>query len=800
MPELLVSARVKCFHCGDFCDNKEIMIEKHVFCCEGCCMVYSLLREKGLTGYYDFEEPGGRAAVKPGRAGQFDFLGLASVESRLISFKSDEETHVTLEIPRIHCSSCLYLLENLPRINNAIRQCIVNFPQKKATLVFEHHRLPLRELVILLSRIGYEPRLSLENLTLKQSSPDRQLRLQLGVAAFCFGNIMLMSFPEYLGLNGSDEKLLIVFRWLSLILAIPVVTFSALPFLKSGWEGLRNRFLNIDAPIALAIIVTFGRSCFEIFTATGSGYLDSLSGIVFFMLIGRFLQRKTYEELSFDRDYKSYFPIAVTRVTPSGKEPVTLPEIKTGDTLLVYDNELIPVDGIVSRGSAMLDYGFVTGEAEAVPVETGQQVYAGGKVIGTAIEVMTMKPVDQSYLTSLWSRNSFKEKNITERSSFVHLISRYFTYIVFGVAAAGAVYWAIYDSDKVISVVTAVLIIACPCALLLSSTFTNAYILKIFGVNRFYLRSAQVIEDIANADHIAFDKTGTLTSISPDKIAYHGNPLSILQQHALTAVAGESAHPVCRAIVSEYPCNDKMKASSIQSFPGKGIRGEVAGLKVMVGNYEFVHGLSGRKHPTGTYVSFDGLTAGYFELKNRYRKPVSSVFSNLSARYGISIISGDNDRELTTLRELAGNKPTISFSLSPQDKLEYIRNLQAQKKRVIMIGDGLNDAGALMQSETGVAVTENRNNFTPASDAILDATGFVNLPAFFQLCKTNKRIVHASFVVSLLYNIVGLTLALKGMLVPVVAAMLMPASTISILLISYAATHLSAYRAGLKLS
>jgi Cu+-exporting ATPase len=794
-----VSDLVKCYHCGESCEGGIIAEKQYSFCCEGCRIVYTLLKEKGLAGYYDFDKQPGRAAVHPVRTEKYAILDLATVQAGLITFKSDDETHITFELPQIHCSSCLYLLENLSRINPLIRQSIVNFPQKKAEVVFDHRGLSLRQLVELVTRIGYEPRLSLDNLTPKHPALSRQLRFQLGVAAFCFGNIMLLSFPEYLGLDSSNEELLKVFRWLSLVLALPVISFAAMPFLKSGWEGLRHRFLNIDAPVSLAILVTFARSCFEILTATGAGYLDSMSGIVFFMLIGRALQNKTYQELSFERDYKSYFPIAVTKVTATVKQPVPLPDIKAGDTLLVHDSELIPVDGIISKGNAMADYAFVTGESQPVAVEMGQSVYAGGKIIGNAVEILVMKPVEQSYLTSLWSRNSFKKKNTIDRSSFVHLISRYFTYLVFCVAAAGAFYWFLTDSSKVFNVVTAVLIVACPCALLLSGTFTNAYILKILGHNRFYLRSAQVIEDIANADHIAFDKTGTITSIAHNKIMYHGEPLSVLERDALAAVAGQSGHPVCRAILQEYPAHETID-SSFKSYPGKGISGVVDGKKVMLGSFEFINGYADRSQSPGTYVAFDGLTAGFFELKNQYRHSVYSIFKRLSSSYGISIISGDNNKELTRLRALTGKDATISFSLSPQAKLEYIRNLQAQNKRVIMIGDGLNDAGALLESETGIAITEDRNNFTPASDAILDARSFDKLPEFLRLCKTNKKIVHASFIVSLLYNIAGLTLALKGMLEPVFAAILMPASSISILLLSYGATHLSASRAGLKLS
>ena len=224
------------------------------------------------------------------------------------------------------------------------------------------------------------------------------------------------------------------------------------------------------------------------------------------------------------------FPIAVSVLKGNKEIPTTLPEIKAGDTLLIHHEELIPADGILTRGKAFIDYSFVTGESVPVLKEVGEIVYAGGKQTEGNIEILVVKEVAQSYLTKLWNRDDptaigFKKQEQAKNVSFVHLLSRYFTYIIFTIAAITAVYWGINDVHKLWPAVTAIFIIACPCALLLSNTFTNGNILTILGRNHLYLRNAQVIEDIANADHIVFDKTGTLTSTQEQDIMYEGETI-----------------------------------------------------------------------------------------------------------------------------------------------------------------------------------------------------------------------------------------------------------------------------------
>jgi Cu+-exporting ATPase len=786
-PDVLV-----CTHCGEPCNNDRIGYDAHTFCCEGCKMVYQLLNQHGLCEYYNLNKRPGITQRSIPRKNKFAFLEDEKIHRRLVSYSDSTQTHVTFYLPQMHCSSCLYLLENLSRLNKAIIASNVHFTRKEVTIVFNHRVAQLREIAELLSSIGYEPHISLNDLKEHRPKLQKSLLYQLGIAGFCFANIMLLSFPEYLGLEPAEHDLQSVFRWLNFTLALPVFLFSALPFYESGWKGIKHRFLNIDAPIALAVIVTFMRSAYEVITGTGAGYFDSMSGIVFFMLIGRVLQDRTYQHLSFERDFTSYFPIAVSVLKADTEIPTALPDIVVGDTLRIHNEELIPADGILTRGQAYIDYSFVTGESLPVRKNVGEIVYAGGKQTGSIIEILVIKEVAQSYLTGLWSRDEFKKSAAKKRLSFVHLLSRYFSYIVFTIAAAAGIYWYVYDQSKAWNVITAVLIVACPCALLLSNTFTNGNILRILSRNKLYLRNAETIETIAEVDHIVFDKTGTLTDSKMRDVEYCGESLSPSQQRLVGALAAQSNHPLSKAVSSHLGTQNLPLVNGYKEIAGSGIEGFVDGELVTLGSDQFITGRNHSAEGSTVFVAIEKKTFGYFRVCNHYRDSIPNLIKSLSHTHKISVVSGDNGSNRSYLERVVRGNAEILFDQKPEDKLEYIKKLQSSGKRVMMVGDGLNDAGALKQSDIGIAVTEDSNSFTPASDGIMAAEKLGRLKEFIDLCVSNRRIVMASFVLSIVYNIIGIYFAVHGALIPMVAAILMPASSLSILLITFGSSNVLA--------
>ena len=770
-----------CFHCGlDIVAKEEIVFDDKSFCCTGCKTVYEIFSLNDMTCYYDFEKSPG--ATPQDINGKYDFLDNESIVSKLLEFEENATAIVSLSIPHIHCSSCIWILENLQRLKKGISTSQVNFPEKKVRINYQTDIVSLKEIVNLLSSIGYEPYISLENYEAGSNHVDRTLTYKLGVAFFCFGNIMLLSFPEYFEVKEYWlDQYRGFFRWLIFALSLPSFGYSASGYYVSAYKSIKSKMLNIDIPIALGIIVMFVRSTVDIIMDYGSGFFDSLTGLVFFMLLGKMFQIKTYSFLSFERDFKSYFPIAITRIQGNVEESIPVYDIQKGDRLLIRNQELIPVDGILITETAEIDYSFVTGEAIPITKKSGDKVFAGGKQIGKMIEMEVLYSVSQSYLTQLWSNDVFQKNVEQKHKTITDQISRYFTPILLLIAFASFSYWILKDTNTAFNVFTAVLIVACPCALALTAPFTFGNILRILGKKKFYLKNALVIEQLAKVDTIVFDKTGTITTNKKSNIAFQGNSISEEDLVLIKNVLRASNHPLSRMLYDFLPETQKLKLDHFEEITGKGIQASINGTTIQLGSASFVGANEENAiQQTSVHISINENYIGKYVFNNQYREGLSSLFAYLSQGYQLKILSGDNEGERNALEQLLPPGTELIFNQKPEQKLEFIKSLQNQGQNVMMVGDGLNDAGALAQSNVGISISENVNVFSPACDAILDASVFQQLDSFMLLSKKAITTIKMSFTVSLLYNVVGLSFAITGNLLPLVAAIIMPLSTITI--------------------
>lgn len=773
-------SKTNCYHCGLDCGRKPIVFDEKDFCCNGCKTVYEILNTSELGCYYDFESTPG--TIPSDIKGKYNYLENDEIVAKLLEFNDGETSVVEFYIPSVHCSSCIWVLENLSKLNGGITTSMVNFPKKTLRVTFKNNRTNLKDIVELATSIGYEPYISLEDADNKNNKTDKTLIYQVSIAAFCFGNIMLLSFPEYFQVDGFWlEKYKYLFRYLMFIMSIPVVFYSAKDYFISAYKGLKHKILNIDVPIAIGISVLFIRSSIEIFLDIGSGFFDSLTGLVFFLLLGKYFQQKTYHFLSFERDYKSYFPIAVTKIVDSIETSIPVKDITKGDRLLIRNEELIPVDGILISINAAIDYSFVTGESIPVSKQSGDKLFAGGKQTAGAIEMEVINTMSQSYLTQLWSNDVFSKTNEITIKNITDTISKYFTIAILTIALFAGIFWYIKEPSMAFNVVTAVLIIACPCALALSAPFAIGNMLRIFGYKKFYLKNAETIENISKIDTVIFDKTGTITSSDKTQIIYEGaEELSQNELKLVKTVLRASNHPLSRSLyqfISEEPFEEKL--TTFEEVLGKGIKATLKDDEIKLGSANFIGATAQTTNETSIFISINQNFKGSFIFKNSYRKGMKEVFTSL-AKYKLVILSGDNDGEKTYLEKILPEGIVFQFNQKPENKLEYIKSLQQKGERVMMVGDGLNDAGALAQSNVGIAIAEDVNVFSPACDAILDAKLFTKLPEFLILSVKTISVIKASFILSFCYNVIGMYFALTGQLTPVVAAILMPLSSISI--------------------
>ena len=769
-----------CFHCGDEVIGKGINFDEKSFCCNGCKSVYQLLSNNDLGSFYELES---QAGAKPSSTNihKYAFLDVESIRSKYIDYEDEKHVHITLFLPQIHCSSCIYLLENLTKIESRVQSCQVNFTKRQATIVIQKE-LSISELSILLDKIGYAPNFGSRKEHEKKQ--NNKYLFKLGVAGFAFGSIMLWSFPEYLGLEDTDEGYRSFTSYLSFFVSIPVILYSANEYLISAYKAIRFKSLNLDVPISIGILALYIQSCYNIFSGIGPGYMDSFAGFVFFLLIGKWFQNKTYRSLSFERDYTAYFPVAVTRVSNNTEEIVEIDKIKIDETILIRNQEVIPCDSILISDSAKIDYSFVTGEAVPVEKVKGDFIFAGGKLLGKQTTFKVQKESNRSHLTQLWNENSAKEKIVDEPDK----LSVYFLAAVLIIALISGIAWFFLDATRITEIVVSILIVACPCALALSKPFTHGNIMRLLGRKGLYLKNTTIIEEINKTTDIVFDKTGTLTTGSTDKVTFEGIDLSQELINKIILLANSSTHPLSRSIVlflkdksstSDYELNDFNETS------GEGISGIINGELGLIGSAGFAHSNAIKtENETSSHVSINGEYIGRFIFESEFRPGISELLNKLNSFYTVHILSGDKDRDKQFLND---NNPTVTnvhFNQSPQDKLKYIEQLEDQGKNVMMIGDGLNDSGALETATTGIAISEDVFRFTPSSDAIIEASKLSKLTSYLETSKYANTILKVCYSFSILYNLAGLTFAISGNLTPLIAAILMPLSSISIVLIS----------------
>lgn len=793
---------IKCFHCGEDCDDQFVVLDEKSFCCEGCKLVYEVLSENDLCTFYEIgSNPGKSQKLKSSQTNRFDYLDEGDTIKALLDFQNQAESHITFYIPLIHCASCIWLLENLYHIHTGVISSRVDFVKKKVQIKFLHAKISLRELVNLLSTIGYEPKINLSNLDQKRvHTSDKRTIKRLAVAGFCFGNMMLFSIPEYF----SETKLLGegfkgLFNYLNVVLSLPVVFYAASDYYRSAWNAIKQRQINMDVPIVLGIIAFFLYSLWDIFGLNQSGYMDSLGGLLFFLLLGKIYQLKTFATLEFDRDYKSYFPIAVTKMVQGREEVISLTKLQIGDLILVREEELVPADSILLSPKANVDYSFVTGEEVPVPKQKGELIYAGGRQKGEPILLTIQKSPSHGYLTDLWNNESFEKSKDRLLEPLATRISGRFTWTVLAIAFVSLIFWSFFDFSIAVKAFTSVLIVACPCALSMSTPFTLGNTLRIFGRGKFYLKNAGVIERLALINTVVFDKTGTLTDPANAKITYTGESLSEETLSILKSMVDRSTHPLSNRI--NYWLNNKkgIELDHVQEIKGKGITASYKDQIIRLGSKDFTGKFSGVSLSGGNLVFFtiEGLEIGYFHIESGLRESASSVINQLEKTYNLHVLSGDHSHEQVSLKESLGENILFNFNQSPIDKLSYLEKLNNSGHHTLMVGDGLNDAGALQASEVGVAVTDRVSHFSPASDAILDAESFEKIPLFLSFAKDSRNIIKASFALSFLYNIVGLTLAVQGLLSPVICAVLMPVSSISVVIFTTLATNSVAWKKGL---
>jgi Cu+-exporting ATPase len=787
--------KLTCAHCG-LPARKEIFEGDLHFCCHGCKTAHSFFSG---TEACELPSPG-----TPRTENELKWLDQPQVIAKWQVGKEGSAVRVRLKIPNIHCVSCVQVLERLFIKKPGIVRSQVQFLRKELEITFHPDQLSFSGLVAYLDSLGYIPDLqdSQNPAVDGKLSVAALLTIRMAVAGFCTGNIMLLSFPEYLGLQ--DDEYRHFFGWLNLFIALPAVFFSGWTYLQAVYRGITRQILNLDVPIGIGMVATLVLSIYEITTQTGSGYFDSLTGLIFFLLIGRWVQNRTFDFLSFERDFRSYFPLSVLRVSETEEIPILSSDVKVGDLLKIRHGEILPCDSILISEKASMDYSFVTGESQTIEEKKGNLLMAGGRQTSGPILVTAMQEMSRSQLVTLWNNPIFKKESHTRLKTFADQVARYFTPSVLILALLVCFFWLWFEPAISLKAFVSILIIACPCTLSLAYPMALSNAMRLLGKKGMFLKNAEVLETLSGIQTLVFDKTGTLSHRMGEEVHYYGKTLDEDSRKAISAVLSGSTHPLSLAVVQYLgAAPSDLELKYFKEVKGSGVKGIWNSMEVEAGSSGFIGEIPKSDQgsdPLGSrvYIRLQGTFFGYFSVKSAPLPFVPKLMHTLAQKFQIHLLSGDHEEGQTFWKSMFQSlSGTSSFQQTPEGKLAFIQNIQKEGKVVAMIGDGLNDSGALKTADAGIAIATSAHQFTPGSDVILLSDRLVDLPKYLAFARKTMAVVRFCFWTSLVYNAIGLSFAIMGQLQPVVAAILMPASSITVVLLAWIGTEWQKKKFGL---
>ena len=774
---------IACYHCGTNCSVKSPEMDGHRFCCQGCLSVYEIVSQSGACDYYTITPHSG-TRPRLDNTERFVVLDNELERSRVVEYEDEQSIRASFKIPDMHCAGCVWILERLNKFDPGIISSRVNLLNHRVSIECDKRITKLSNVARLLTSLGYEPDLteSLDTGSHTINRSRRDLYTRIGVAGFGAGNVMMIGLANYIaGPGGLDPVIKAVFDLLSVAISIPVLLYSAQPWLSSALQSIRHGIVNLDVPVSLGILTIFTRSCVDVLTGSSEGFLDSFNGLVFFLLIGRMFQQRAFATIDFERSVRSFFPISASRIVGDHEETVHIDMVAERDVVRVRNGEVVPADAILLYEPGVVDYSFVTGESTPVECKPGTMLYAGGRVLGRSVTCAVVKPASSSYMASLWSRADVH----TNRDELARQSDRFglaFTIVTLAIACIAAAFW-LPKMSMAANVFTSVLIIACPCALTLSAPISYGSAMGLLSRVGIFLRNTSIVAQLQRVGHIVFDKTGTLTT--PTCLAYYGSDLTPEQHTCVMALAAQSSHPISKALVESQqqglPCVD-----DFEEEPGSGIYGTCLGHRVGL------QGMPSANQQDGvgsrTFISFDGEILGYYAVEHQLRPGMADMMLMLRKQYDVSLVTGDSGSISSEICNLFATK-NINQGAKPLDKVFYVQSLQRNDNNVMMVGDGVNDLAALSTANVSLALSNGSARIVPSCDIAMDAQRVAQLPNLLKYARMTRRVVNAAFWFTMVYNVLGMTLSVQGYLSPVVTAVMMPSSSLIVIAISIIGTR-----------
>ncbi len=774
---------------------------EHQFCCLGCKTVFGMIHAEGLGAYYDLRSEDDERAPAAVGSSSYQELDDPTFVTQHCQARPDGLMATELYLEGVHCSACLWLVEKSLERVDGVAEARLNFAQARLKVLWRPDQVPLSTIAGQLAKIGYPPHPARLGTRDVGKEEERRLLIRLGLAGAVSGNVMLMAFALYGGwVSGMAEEHWTLFRWGSLFASLPAVLYSGWPFYRSAYNGLRNRVLHMDLPISIGVLAGFFSGAYNTVVGKGEVYFDSVCALIFLLLVGRLLQLRQQRRASESSELLyALTPSTARRLGEDGEaRRVPLQAIEVGDLIEVRAQETVATDGVVESGRSALDLSLLSGESMPVEVKKHDQVWGGTVNLQDTLVVRVSHAVRDSRVGRIADMVADASRNRAPVVQLADRVAGWFVAIVLLLAMVTFAAWSIIAPEHALDHSVALLIVSCPCALGLATPLAITAAIGKAARRGILARSGAALEALGRLKGgvLYFDKTGTLTHGRMEVVAFVGpewvRPL-------VAAAEKGSNHPVGRALTQAFEGATQPEATDLETVSGGGITATVDGRALIIGSPKFVRSQAlldssfeahvqawSQDALTPVWIAVDGRVVAAAGLADRLRSEAKASVDALGKQgFEVHILSGDHPSVVHSVgRALGIPAQRCHGGQSPEDKLQRVQAAAADKD-VVMVGDGVNDAAALAAATVGVAVHGGAETCFAAADVFLQRPGIGTLTALVQGARRTTRTIRNNIIFSLVYNTVGAGLAMTGVLNPLVAAVLMPISSLVVVTNSF---------------
>lgn len=773
--EIAHALDASCRHCGTSFTRSRASDE---FCCTGCATVYQVLQSEGLGSYYDLRASEPPACPVPARVSSETYAYCDDPE--LIRKFSPDGRRLKFFVEGLDCTACLWLLEKLPSICPDAASARVNMSESTVE-VEKTTDGRFSSIARTLNRLGHRP----HPLKLGERADDLRLKerrrelVRIGVAGAATGNLMIMAVALY---AGADQAYAEKFRWVGAALATPVLTYCAWPFYKSAISAVRNFRLNIDVPIVAAIWAGIAMSLWGLASGAETLYFDSLSMLTLLLLSSRFFLAGIQRDYLTTANLEDELLLStVTRLTGdgSGRERVSSLSIAKGDRLVISGDMGIPADGRVVSGDGVIDTAVMTGEADPISVRSGTRIEAGSRNLSGEWVLEVDAPPAESRLAGILAETEESAKKKSRMDVLADHVAQWFVGLVLLFSVAVAAWFVTTNPAEGLSRALALTIVTCPCVFGMAIPLSMSLAVRAAARRGIVIKDADAIERLWKSRLLFFDKTGTLTKGEMTVVEHDADPSTL---EIAAALEENQPHPVAKAIRSLVGERSPLvRAVDVTTLATGGVEGTIAGVRHALQPLDHVGSTKSSELKSSYGLFREGTLVARFEIGDGSRPEAARTLAALRAQgYSTRLLSGDRDAVVRSCASALGfpNEAVISRA-TPESKSRILKDAGEGS---VMIGDGANDAAALAAAHVGIAMRGSMEASLRAADVYLLRPDLAALPDVFRIAKSTKGAINRNLAFSVTFNLVAGALALQGSMTPLLAAVLMPLSSLTVLL------------------